>query len=183
MRFRLFIIVGIILFACNICYSQSYIGWITKQVNFRSVPSKTGEVISSLKAGTQIFIISSDLENDFYSVIDINTNQEGYVHKSFIKLGDAVERNQGGLFSPDGKSSSNEPELAIYNNTSKTLTLKLNSVRYSFYPQERKTITLSAGIYEYIASAPGVMPNIGTETVRSNNKYSWEFYIQTKYGR
>ena len=80
-------------------------------------------------------------ENDFYNIIDINTNQEGYVHKSFIKFGDAVERNQGGLFSPDGKSSSAEPELAIYNNTNKTLTLKLNSIRYSFYPQERKTIT------------------------------------------
>lgn len=182
MRFRLFIIVGFFLFVSNISYSQSYLGWITKQVNFRTEPSKTGEVISNLKVGTQIFIISSDLENDFYNIIDINTNQEGYVHKSFIKFGDAVERNQGGLFSPDGKSSSAEPELAIYNNTNKTLTLKLNSIRYSFYPQERKTITLSAGFYDYIASAPGVMPNIGTETVRSNNKYSWEFYIQTKYG-
>jgi len=166
----------------NDLFSQSYLGWITKQVNFRSEPSKTGEVISSLKAGTQIFIISSESENDFYNVIDINTNKEGYVHKSFVKFGELVQKSQGGLFTPNGASSSYDPELAIYNNTSKTLTLKLNSTIYSFNPYERKTITLSTGLYDYRASAPGVLPNIGTESVQSNTKYSWEFYIQTKYG-
>jgi hypothetical protein len=183
MRFKLFLIIGFICFTLNLCNAQAYLGWITKTVNFRTEPSKTGAVISSLKAGTQIFIISSEVDNDFYNIIDINTNEEGYVHKSFIKFGDAVEKNEGGLFSPNGMSSSYDPELAIYNNTNKTLTLKLNATRYTFYPHERKTITLSAGYYDYIASAPGVMPNIGTETVQSNNKYSWEFYIQTKYGR
>ncbi len=163
-------------------YSQSYLGWITKQVNFRTQPDKTSDVISSLKAGTQIFIISSEPENDFYNIIDINTNTEGYVHKSFVKLGEYVPKSNGGLFSPDGSSSSYNPEVSIYNNTSKTLTLKLNSEIFSFSPSERKTITISPGTYDYRASAPGVLPNIGSESLRSNTKYSWEFYIQTKWG-
>lgn len=166
----------------NLAFSQSYLGWITNQVNFRSQPDKSSEVISSLKAGTQIFIISSETENDFYNIIDINTNTEGYVHKSFVKLGDYVPKSNGGLFSPDGSSSSYNPEVSIYNNTSKTLTLKLNSEVYSFSPSERKTITISPGIYDYRASAPGVLPNIGSESLRSNTKYSWKFYIQTKWG-
>ena len=62
------------------------------------------------------------------------------------------------------------------------MTLKLNSEIYSFSPNERKTITLSPGFYDYRASAPGVLPNIGSESMKSNMKYSWEFYIQTKYG-
>jgi hypothetical protein len=182
MKIKILFIAGFIFFTTCFCNAQAYLGWITKTVNFRTEPSKTGAVISNLKAGTQIFIISSVSENDFYNIIDINTNEEGYVHKSFIRFGDPVEKNEGGLFSPNGMSSSYDPELAIYNNTNKTLTLKLNATRYTFYPHERKTIALSAGYYNYIASAPGVMPNIGTETVQSNTKYSWEFYIQTKYG-
>ncbi len=176
---RILFILIITLSFQNDIISQSYLGWITKQVNFRAEPSKTGEVISSLRAGTQIFIISGNSENDFYNIIDINTNNEGYVHKSFVKFGEIVEKSKGGLFTPDGTSSSNDPELAIYNNTSKTLTLKLNSSVYSFSPYQRKTITLSSGFYDYRASAPGVLPNIGTESVQSNTKYSWEFYIQT----
>lgn len=182
MRIKLLYTLLIILATFKISLSQSYLGWITKQVNFRTEPDKTAEVISSLKAGTQIFIISSETENDFYNIIDITTNKEGYVHKSFVKLGEYIPKNEGGLFSPEGSSSSYNPEVAIYNRTSKTLTLKLNSEIYTFSPSERKTITLSPGFYDYRASAPGVLPNIGSESMKSNMKYSWEFYIQTKYG-
>ena len=176
------ILILIILSSRNQLLSQSYLGWITKSVNFRMEPDKNSEIISNLKAGRQIFIISSQSENDFYNIIDINTNKEGYIHKSFVKFGELVPKSQGGLFSSDGTSSSYDPELSIFNNTTKTLTLKLNSTVYTFYPSERKTITLSTGLYEYRASAPSVLPNIGTESVQSNTKYSWEFYIRTKNG-
>jgi hypothetical protein len=167
----------------SLFFSQAYLGTITKQVNFRTEPDKSSDIIKSLRAGTQIFIISTELENDFYNVIDIASNKEGYVHKSFVKLGEFVSKNDGGLFSPAGQSTSYDPELSVYNNTSKTLTLKLNSNKYTFYPNERKVITLSPGYYDYRASAPGVIPDIGNESVAGNMKYSWEFYITTKYGR
>jgi hypothetical protein len=53
---------------------------------------------------------------------------------------------------------------------------------YTFYSNERKTLTISAGFYDYRAFSSGVLANIGTESIQSNTKYSWEFYIQTKYG-
>ena len=43
-------------------YSQSYLGTITKQVNFREGSSSDDNIISSLKPKTQIFIVS--LETD-----------------------------------------------------------------------------------------------------------------------
>lgn len=180
MKFFLLLIFNLAI--SSVAFSQSYLGWVTKQVNFRTNPDKNSEIISSLKAGTQIFIISTETENDFYNIIDIATNKEGYVHKSFVKLGEYVAKNNGGLFTPEGSSSSYDSEVSIYNRTSKTLTLKLNSETYTFYPSERKTITLSPGFYDYRASAPGVLPNIGSETMKSNMKYSWEFYISTSYG-
>jgi len=161
-------------------FSQSYLGWVTKQVNFRQGPGTEHEVITSLKPGTQIFIVSLSFENDFYNIIDIATNNEGYIHKSFIKLGEIVQVNEKGLFIPSGKTSTINPEIEILNNTSQTLTLKLNSDSYSFLPNEKKSIILGAGSYDYRASAPGVIPNIGTESLLSGTKYTWQFYIVTE---
>lgn len=161
-------------------FSQSYLGWVTKQVNFRQGPGTEYAVISLLKAGTQIFIVSVDAENDFYNIIDIENDREGYVHKSFVKLGQIVEKNESGLFTPSGKTSTYNPEIEIFNNTLLTLTLKLNSETYIFSANQKRTITLNPGTYNYRASAPGVIPNIGTEFMESNMGYTWQFYIVTK---
>ena len=69
---------------CSIGYSQSYLGTITKQVNFRQGPGSDYEIISSLKPGTQVFILSSESDNNFYNIINIKTDEEGFVNKSFL---------------------------------------------------------------------------------------------------
>ncbi|MFN8145690.1 MAG: SH3 domain-containing protein [Bacteroidia bacterium] len=86
------IFLTLLLLTASIGFSQSYLGWVTKQVNFRQGPGTDYGVISSLKPGTQIFIVSLETENDFYNIIDIATDKEGYIHKSFVKLGEVVEK-------------------------------------------------------------------------------------------
>lgn len=162
-------------------FSQSYLGWITKQVNFRGSPGTDAPILGSLKAGTQIFIVSLESENDFYSIIDIATNTEGYVHKNFVKLGKQVKENDQSIFTPSGETTSYKPDVEIFNNTDVTLSLKLNTEAYFFGPKEKRTLTLSPGTISYRASAPGVIPNIGTENLKSNEGYSWKFYIVTSY--
>ena len=159
--------------------SQSYLGIITKQVNFRQGPSSGYNVISSLKPQTQIFIVSLETENDYYNIIDITTDKEGYVHKSFVKVGKVVSKSKESVFTPSGQTSNNNSEVKIFNNTSKTLTLKLNTELYYFSPKETKNINLNPGEYDFRASAPGVIPYIGTEDLNSNQGYSWEFFITT----
>ncbi len=39
---------------------------------------------------------------------------------------------------------------------------------------------LSAVLISYRASAPGVIPNFGTETIQSNQNYTWQFYTVTR---
>ena len=163
----------------NANYSQSYIGTITKQVNFREGPGTEYQIIYSLKAGTQIFISTLEADDNFYAIIDINTNKEGYVHKSYVKVGDLVSRSNRSVFTPNGESSSYESELKIYNNTNKSLTLKMNTQLFSFSPYETKNITISPDVYDFRASAPGVIPYIGTERLKSKQAYSWEFYISS----
>ena len=71
---------------CNICFSQSYLGTITKQVNLRSDASSYSYIIKSLKPGSQVFISSLETETDYYNVIDIATDKEGFVKKSFVDI-------------------------------------------------------------------------------------------------
>ena len=161
-------------------FSQSYLGNITKQVNFREGPGSDYEIIKSLKPGAQIFISSLDTDDDFYNIVDIESDLEGYVHKSYVKVGKIVSRSTGGVFSPDGESSEYNPEISIFNNTNKRLSLKLNSEIYYFSPKESKTIKLEPGKCDFRASAPGVQPNIGTEYLDGNRRYSWQFFISTR---
>ena len=116
----------ILFFVSQSIYSQSYLGTITKQVNFREGPSADNDIISSLKPNTQIFIVSLETENDYYNVIDIATDKEGYVHKSYVKVGKLVSKSNESVFVPNGKTSNYNAEVKIFNNTNKTLTLKLN---------------------------------------------------------
>ena len=131
-------------------------------------------------AGDELFIISTVSTNDFYPVILIRTNTEGYVHRSFVKVGQVVESNEQGIFAPTGRSSGEDPELEIYNNTELTLTLKLNASNYSFKSQERRTLTLTPGLYAYRASAPNVIPDFGSESIKRETNYTWQFYIVTR---
>lgn len=178
---RLFV-VGILCTLLSIAaHAQSYLGYATSQVNFRSGASTNSNVIRSIPKGSTLFIVSLATDNGFYNAIDVETNEEGYIHGSFVKIGQMLPKNTEGIFTPSGSSASLSPELNIRNNTSKTLTLKMGSTTYTFTPQERRRITLPSGSYEYRASAPGVIPDYGSEALANSMSYEWEFYITTSY--
>ncbi len=162
-----------------VSYAQSYLGYVNKTVNFRTEANTSCKVISSLQQGTALFVISKDKINGFYQVLDIETNIEGFVHSSFVQLDEMLPKNEDGIFTPVGKTTKENPTIRIHNDTSIALTLKLNDEIYSFSPQERKSLTLSSGSYSYRASAPGVLPDYGTELMKSSYEYEWSFYIST----
>lgn len=159
--------------------AQSYLGYVTTQVNFRTESNTSCEIISSLPRGTALFVVSKERINGFYQVLDIKTNVEGFVHSSFVQLDEILPQNDDGIFTPVGKTNSSKPTIKIFNNTDLNLTLKLNDDYYIFSPQEKKTLTLSSGSYSYRASAPGVLPDYGIENMQSNYEYEWSFYIST----
>ena len=161
--------------------STSYIGWITKKVNFRVGPSKEYSIIKSLERGNQIFIISDVPENSYYNIIDIESNKEGYVHKAFVEFGDKIEKSKGEMFTSKGTTNKYDTEIEIYNNTNKTLTLKLNKKRFKFSPQEKRTISMKPGDVNYIASASNVIPLSGSKSFDEYSSWTWQFYIKPQY--
>jgi uncharacterized protein YgiM (DUF1202 family) len=160
--------------------AQSYLGYATKNVNLRQGPGTNYEIDTVVKQNAQLFLFSLDAENNFYHVIDVKTNIEGYLHKDFVKVGKEIKAQQGELFIADGKSSTENPELEIYNNTTIAMTLRIGSEKYYFTPQETKKIILSPSEYDFMASAPGVIPYYGSQYLNSNYRYTWKFFIVEK---
>lgn len=161
-------------------FGQSYLGWIISKVNFRDQPNTEASIIRSLKPGTQIFIVSLERDDDYYNIIDIKTNTEGYVSKKFVKVGKLVKESDNDIFTPTGESTSSNPAVEVFNNTSIILTLKLNSDTYTFSPNEKSSINLLSGTIEYRASAPRVIPKYGKVIIKSNQDYTWQFYIVSR---
>lgn len=169
-----------LLFLSSNLNAQSYLGWVKKKTALREEPSSNSTLLLTLNPGSQIYIESLESINGFYSVIDIETNTEGYIAESYIKIGDEVEKSSERLFTPSGKIAAIDPEVEIFNNTSLDLTLKLNETIYKFSPQEKYTLKLSSGYYQFRASAPGVIPVSGNDNLENNMGYSWEFYVITQ---
>ncbi|MFW5871985.1 MAG: SH3 domain-containing protein [bacterium] len=180
MNKKIFIVFLLVFFSVSV-KAQSYLGYVTTTVNFRSEPNTSCRILGSLQRGNALFIISKDKVNGFYHVLDIETNKEGYVHGNYVQIDKELPENEQGIFTPTGKISEYKPVVKIYNNTDKTLTLKLNDEIYTFSPHQRRSLTLSSGSYSFRASAPGVLPNYGTENIENNYEYEWEFYISTTY--
>jgi len=161
-------------------FGQSYTGWLTQAANLREGPGTNYGVLETLAAGTQIFIYSVTGENNFYKVKVLATDTDGYISKSLVKLGDVVEGIPEGKspIAPSGVKTPGDPQINIYNNTSERLTLTLNGIKYVFSSKESKKITILAGEYNYMASAPGVLPCFGKQRFEKNTGYEWEFYIK-----
>ena len=159
--------------------AQSYLGYITKQVNLREGPGTEYSVLQSLKPGRQLFIVTLNDDNGFYKVIDIESNKTGFVSKSFIKIGKELIQSNGDFISATGESSTSNTEIEVFNNTNLSLSLKLNEDTYIFNSKEKKTISIIPTSYNFIASAPGVTPSYGVKNLESSKKYTWEFYIVT----
>ena len=159
---------------------QSYLGFIKETVNLRKGPSTDFAIIKSLTAGTQIFIVSNNKKNNYYNVIDLNTNLEGYVYNTYITLDKPVEINEDDLFVETGKSFlSSVSEVEVYNNTNKTLTVFIGGSNYLFSAQEKRKISIKPNEYSYRVTAPGVIPYLGKDNIKSGYNYSWQFYIVT----
>jgi len=166
----------------NAVYGLSYLGETTQDASLRSGPGTNYSRIGTLPAETLLFIYSLEGENGFYKVKVIDTDTDGYASKSLVRRGQVVESNSpaDSPFEAVGRLSKSNPDIKIYNNTSLTLTLTLNNQKYIFNKQERKTITIPAGRYKYMASAPGVIPYHGDDILDSYTIYSWEFYVSSR---
>jgi cytoskeletal protein RodZ len=149
------------------------------RVNLREAPDAAARVLLTAPKGAMLVLLQSPTETTWYNVIDVKTNQEGWVNASAVKINHTQNRKPDLRIPGTRTASSGDPSLEVKNDSSETLTLKVGDRRYSFSPKESQTIHLPPGEYKYFASAPGVIPDFGDQLFQAGYEYRWRFYIVT----
>jgi len=170
---------GIEIYEIVISY-KSYLGTINDEINLMLGPSEEFEIIKSLAVGTEVFIISNKTINNYYHVIDISSNKEGYVDMKYINLGSEVVINEidEQFFTAIGKSDSLIiSTLDILNNSDKKMILKMAGSTWVFVPYGKWKIKISPGVYKIIASGGETKPYVGKVEILSGLNYQREFVL------
>jgi hypothetical protein len=162
-------------------FCQSYLGLTTKNSKIRDFPNKNSKTSATLKINTQVFLYSLDTINGYYKIIHIESNKEGWLHHTTVKLVKELPKNESSPFTAE-RSYGTECLVDVFNNTSISMTLKIDTNYYYFEPKEKKSLSLYPNRYSYVASAPFVIPYFGEENFNAGYKYSWTFYIDVKIG-
>ena len=156
---------------------KSYLGTTNDEINLMLGPSNEFDVLKTLALDTDVFIISNKTVNNFYHVIDMSTNTEGYVDMKYINLGEEVVINEiDQLFKSSGKSKSLVLcRINAINNSDKKMTLKMGGSTWVFVPNGKWVINIPPGIYKIIVTHPGAEPYVGRVEFISGLNYQREF--------
>lgn len=165
----------------NSMTDKYYIAYVTTAVNLRDAPSIDSNIIDKIPAKKFIFINSADKIGNYYHVIYIDKDIEGYVNSNFFKIYKPIKENRNGTLQVVGESKDYAPSIKIYNKANVSMTLRLGTNKYKFGPYEKKTIIASPGEINILVSSPGIQPYIGIDKLKNNIEYSWTFFVIHSY--
>lgn len=160
---------------------KAYLAYTNATVSLKEGAGTNYNTVETLKPGTVVVIDTREASGDYYYATNFETGSEGYISKSKVSPYEIIPESDGS-FIKEGQYSDyhQDPRVEITNSTDKTMTLTLNGTKHKIRAHNKIEITLKAGVCKFKATAPGVMPYIGTKTFNNNYDYTWEFFIITE---
>lgn len=156
-----------------------YIAYTTNLSNLRKKADSQSTKTAIVPKNSVICVDINSLKNGYYHTIYVDKDIDGWIFKNNVRLGKKIQETKGEIFQPVGKSLTYKPSIEIYNNSKYTMTLRIGHNSFKFTPRQKQTVELNPGAVSIIASAPGVIPYIGEDTLKNNMEYWWEFFIKT----
>lgn len=159
-------------------YGKAYIAYTNATVSLKEGAGANYGTVETLKPGTVVVIDTREENGDYYYATNFDTGAEGYISKSKVSPYEIIPESDGSFFVENKYSDYHEnPRVEITNSTNKNMTLTLNGTKYKISAYGKKEVTLPAGTCKFKATAPGVMPFIGSKYLKQGHEYTWEFYI------
>jgi hypothetical protein len=150
------------------------------RANLREDADVSSLAIIEIPKGDLVVLLDRVPVGPWYNVIHVKSNQEGWIHNNTIITNFTKNRKPQITIPGRSTGSYKNPTVEIKNDSDKTMTLKLGETRYSFAPNESRSITLTPGKINFHASAPSIIPNFGEQNFELGHIYTWRFYIVTK---
>ena len=146
----------------------------------RKAPDAQGATVRTMEAGDALVMVTRDPTAGFYNVVDADTSDEGWIRADQVTVRLTKQPKTSPFEATKTNETTQNPTVSVKNDTDLEITLTMGEVKYRIAPRDTLSITIAPGLHKYIASAPGVLPFVGTDTLQAGYKYSWQFYIQRK---
>lgn len=158
-----------------------YLAQAKTELNLRSGPGTGFEILTKIPAGGYVVLTTGDSHQAFRKVLFTDKNIIGYVSRDYLTNFKKIEVDESGNLQVEGRNYKQNADVKIKNNTNKNITIVIGYQTYVFSPQETRTLyDITPKRYKIMASAPGVIPYVGFDTVEGGYEYSWTFYIKTE---
>lgn len=90
------------------------------------------------------------------------------------------EQNNQPVFERRYVGGNKPPQIVVKNDADKTLTLNFGSNKYTISAGQTQTInTTDSGVFNFVASAPGIESLTGQKNFERGYVYTWRFYVVT----
>jgi len=161
---------------------KTYSGKINDKTYLYSGPSNSFETLLILNPESPVLILSDKDINNYYNVIDIESNIEGYVFLNNVDFIEEQKVEKNNVFDVIGNTTDIRfCEIEIYNSHNTLFILKLDTESFSFEAGETRTITIKPGSYRVFATSKGVRPYIGEINLERGKKYYRRYYVIRSY--
>ena len=156
---------------------KPFLGTATTVVNMRIEPNTSSTVIRILDESSLLYVYSENSINDFYKVIDVESSNIGWVHKSYVQYMDKVEFSDNDGFISRGTIAGDNAEVVITNKSDYFVKLIVGDDLFQLKPNSTQTVNVQPGMNNFIATAPKVIPSSGRKLFERGHGYEWEFWV------
>ncbi|NJL15176.1 MAG: SH3 domain-containing protein [Microscillaceae bacterium] len=159
---------------------RPFMGQTRSNVNLREGPGTQYAILRQLAAQSNVYVFSTPPKNGFYKVIYMPSGQLGWLSTEYVVYQEALPYEPSGAFQKTSLVYGSQSEITVQNSSSYLITLVVGENVYLLSPYQTQTLVIAPGTYEYVASAPTVIPASGQQTFESGSGYTWNFYIRTQ---
>lgn len=160
---------------------KPFLAQTIKKTVLKAKPDASSKTLLQLPTGSQVYSLTEEGTDGYLKVIFIKTNKIGWLLKNSLKKIKNIPLSKGNSFVESGSSGSSNPEVEITNKSSKSISLIVGGSTFYLSPHSTKTETIESGFQYYTASAPMVTPLSGSHNFNAGSRYTWEFFIVTRF--
>lgn len=149
------------------------------KANLRELPNSPNIILQPEKDDV-LALIDRTPRGTWYNVVHVRSGKEGWIDGSVIDIKYTKNPRPAPVFEERRVASNKDPELVVYNQTDRLLSLRLGDSLYSVPANSERSFTVPAGTYKFYASVPNAFPTLGEKYFPKGIIYSWRFYIVTR---
>lgn len=149
-------------------------------INLRENADKNSRLVSKVIKGSKVIYDLGSLLHGYVWAYVPDIDQWGYALKDALAGSAPMQRiEKVSLLQNAVKTKVYNPTVTVFNKSTRSPMVRIDSNIYYFKPYEKKKITLRPGILTFFVTSPGVRPLLSKETLKSNYEYDFVIFVKT----